>query len=183
MKRLLNYIIILSLPLFVFGCRELTDASSRRINDYWETSSEVSSGPTIDENSDEFDYIEETEKGIIHYKGVPFNGSVTKTYDNGQLRNKRIYKDGKYDGSLKSYYENGQLREKGTYKDGIRNGPYEWYYKNGQLKGKTTYKDGNKDGAYEWYYENGQLKYKGTYKNGEEDVTYELYNEDGTRSN
>ena len=125
MRRLLNYIIILSLPLFVFGCDTI-----------------LSSGTTIDKDSDEFDYIEETEKGIIHYKGVPFNGSVTETYDNGQLKGKRTYKDGKKDGFYEEYYENGQLGRKGTYKDGEENGVCEKYYIDGQLEYKVTYKDG-----------------------------------------
>ena len=112
MKKLLNYIIILSLPLFVFGCRELTDASSSLMNDSSETSSEVISGPTIDADSDEFDYIEETEKGIIHYKGVPFNGSVTETYDNGQLKEKRTWENNQPLSTYEMFYTNGQLKEK-----------------------------------------------------------------------
>ena len=137
MKRLLNYIIILSLPLFVFGCDSI-----------------LSSGKTIDEDSDEFQYIEKSKKGITNYKGVPFNGFITETYSNGQLREKKTYKDGK--------------------KDGV----YEWYFENGQLEEKGTYKDGVADGAVERYYENGQLRWKGTY-NG----VIEKYNEDGTRRN
>jgi antitoxin component YwqK of YwqJK toxin-antitoxin module len=140
MKRLLNYIIILSLPLFVFGCDTI-----------------LSSGKTIDMDSNEFKYIEESKKGITNYKGVPFNGFITETYSNGQLREKTTYKDGKWDGV------------------------YEGYYENGQLKAKLTYKDGKWDGVYESYYENGQLKAEITYKDGEQNRVFEEYNEDGTR--
>ena len=55
MKRLLNYIVILSLSLFVFGCDSM-----------------MSRGKTIDKDSDEYRFIDTTSKGIIHYKGVPF---------------------------------------------------------------------------------------------------------------
>ena len=138
MRRLLNYIVILSLPLFVFGCDTI-----------------LSSGTTIDKDSDEFDYIETTEKGIVHYKGIPFNGSVTGTYENGKLEEKRTYKDGKEDGVFELYFENGQLMAKGAWKDGKEDGALEWYYENGQLKEKGTYKDGKEDGAFESYNEDG----------------------------
>ena len=163
MRRLLNYIIILSLSLFVFGCDSI-----------------LSSGTTIDKDSDEFDYIETTEKGIVHYKGTPFNGSITESLENGQLGQKTTYKDGKKE-VFERYYENGQLEEKGTYKDGVGDGAIEMYYEEGKLKAKGTLKDGKKDGVFEWYYENGQLEEKGTYKDGKIDGAFESYNEDGTR--
>ena len=163
MKRLLNYIVILSLSLFVFGCDTI-----------------LSSGKTIDSASDEFQYIEESKKGIVHYKGTPFNGSITESLENGQLGQKTTYKDGKKE-VFERYYENGQLEEKGTYKDGKGDGAFEVYNEDGQLKKKGTYKDGKQDGAFEWYYGNGQLREKGTYKDGKIDGAFESYNEDGTR--
>ena len=46
------------------------------------------------------------------------------------------------DGLYERYHENGQLRIKATYKDGKLNGPFEKYYENGQLEKKATYEDG-----------------------------------------
>jgi antitoxin component YwqK of YwqJK toxin-antitoxin module len=135
MKRLLNYIIILSLSLVIFGCD--------------------SSGPTIDRNSDEGDYIETTKKGIVNYKGVPFSGTLVEYYKNGQLKSKTTFKEGKGDGVWESYYENGQLEEKRNYKDGEKVVLIEIYYKNGQLKEKITYKDGRLDGVREGYDRDG----------------------------
>ena len=43
------------------------------------------------------------------------------------------------EGPFLDYYENGQLRQKGAYNDGRKNGPVELYYENGQLAGKGTY--------------------------------------------
>ncbi len=72
-------------------------------------------------------------------------GPFESYYDNGQLRAKCTYKDGKFDGSYEEYHKNGQLYKKCTYKNGkIEDGPYEEYYKNGQLYKKCTYKDGEK---------------------------------------
>ncbi|MDA7744535.1 hypothetical protein N8911_00400 [bacterium] len=168
MKRLLNYILILSLSLFVFGCRELTreltDAFSSLMNDSSEsdsseTNSEVISGPTIDTRSDEFQYIEKSKKGITNYKGVPFNGILTIHYNNGVLGKITPYKNGKEDGT------------------------YEEYYLQGQLRRKIPYKNGKENGVFEMYYKNGQLKQKATYYNGVLSSVFEEYNYDGTRSN
>ena len=148
MKRLINYSIILSLSLVVFGCDSVSDSVR-------ETFSEVSSGPTIDKDSDEYDYIETSRKGITTYKGEPFNGSVTETYENGQLEEKTTYKDGKKNGSYEEYYENGQLRVKETDIEGRPQG-VEYYDENGQLKKKKNYNDGIPLGV-EYYDENGQL--------------------------
>ena len=116
MKRLLNYTIILSLSLVVFGC----------------------GGPTIDKSSDEYDYISKSKK-ITTFKGEPFTGILTETYNNGQLSVKTPYKEGKKDGSYESYYENGQLKSKTSYQKNKRDGSYESYYENGKLRYKTSY--------------------------------------------
>ena len=64
------------------------------------------------------------------------------------------------------YFENGQLKAKGTYKDGKWHGPYESYHQNGQAWKKGTYTDGKWHGPYEEYFEDGQLRYKGTFNMG-----------------
>ena len=90
-------------------------------------------GPTIDKDSDEGDYIERSRgKNIISYKGVPFSGNLTGTYENGQLEEKRTYKEGRIDG-VSEYYKDGQLKSKKTYKDGKEDGS-EYYDENGELE-------------------------------------------------
>ena len=42
------------------------------------------------------------------------------------------------EGPFLDYYENGQLRQKGAYNDGRKNGPDEQYYQNALLKLKLT---------------------------------------------
>ena len=68
------------------------------------------------------------------------------------------------DGPFEEYYDNGQLMEKGIWKDGERDGPYEGYWDNGQLKLKRTYKNGDLDGPFERYHDNGELVSRGTFK-------------------
>ena len=46
------------------------------------------------------------------------DGLIEEFYDNGQLRFKRNYKDGKKDGLQENYDEDGRLYKKENYKDG-----------------------------------------------------------------
>ena len=71
---------------------------------------------------------------------------------------------------MESYYENGNLRVKGNFKDGKENGLWEWYSENGQLEKKGNYKEGlREDGLWEFYYKNGQLISKGNWKDNNPD--------------
>ena len=100
----------------------------------------TSCAQSIDGNLEK-DYLEE-ENDIVLYKGEPYNGEMFFNYENGQLQERRNYKDGKPDGLAEAYYENGKLDAKRNFKDGELDGLYEEYYENGQLKLKENYKDG-----------------------------------------
>ena len=71
-----------------------------------------------------------------------------------------------FSGRSVSYHENGQLKEKGNFKDGRKEGLWENYYENGQLTIKGNYKDEKEDGLWEQYHENGQLASKGNLRDG-----------------
>ena len=45
-----------------------------------------------------------------------------------------------------NYYENGQLKTKGQFKDGKVDGLWQDYYKNGQLEYKGIFRAGEPDG-------------------------------------
>ena len=66
------------------------------------------------------------------------------------------------------YHENGQLKRKGHYKDGKEDGPFEIYYPTGILKRKGFFQEGRLHGESESYDENGRLIDRSVYKNGEE---------------
>ena len=120
------------------------------------------------------------ERNGIKYEGIsqmPFTGVSTEYYENGQLKEKRTYKDGERNGLGASYYENGQLSEKITLKDG--SGTVERYFDNGRLWITATYKDEELNGLNEVYYQNGQLEYQQTYKDGEQNGLWKYYHENG----
>ena len=88
----------------------------------------------------------------------PYSGPVFSLYDNGQLLEELVLKDGEFHGLWKVYYENGQLQLEVTFKDGKEDGPSKEYSKNGQILNEITYKDGILDGPVKLYHENGQLE-------------------------
>ena len=82
-------------------------------------------------------------------------------YPNGNIKSKITYKSKTSDvkdGEALHYYENGQLEEKRIYKDGKENGEYLWYHENGQLRSKGSLKDGLQDGEFNTYYEDGSIE-------------------------
>ena len=167
MKKILNYITVLSLSLFVFGC----------------------GGPTIDMDSVDrddldlyFGYDDEPFK-LSTYKGVPITGSVGRFNEAGQLSYEKFFKEGIADGLEVDYDASGQLQYKKEFKDG-KEVFSESYGLDGGLDAKTTiYKDGV-GLCIEWYHENGQVSVRKTIITPETDSTSavenkEFYDENG----
>ena len=105
--------------------------------------------------------------GVYYTKDTnqPYSGPVFSLYDNGQLLEELVLKDGKKDGPQKTYYQNGQLKQEGTLKNGLHlDGHWKFYYENGQLRSEQTYKNSELNGKLRLYNENGQLQFEGTYE-------------------
>ena len=71
------------------------------------------------------------------------------------------------DGLVEEFYENGQLKFKGNYKDGKEDGRHEWFYRNGKINMMINYKDGKLHGFYSIYSEDGS-RFLTEYENGKE---------------
>ena len=102
------------------------------------------------------------------------HGEQNKYYNNGQLKIKCYYKEGKKCGERKKWYENGQLRCQKFYKDGKEHGESKhWYKGTGQIWSQCYYKDGKLHGEFKEWYEGGhperdpQLSFQEYYKDGE----------------
>ena len=98
-------------------------------------------------------------QGIVYEVNstTPFTGSDVSYHDNGQLKRKGNFIDGKEDGLHESYYENGQLDFRGNYKNGKKEGLWEEYYDNGKLRSKLNLKKGKEEGLLETFDEEGNL--------------------------
>ena len=68
-------------------------------------------------------------------------------------------------GTVVGFYENGRLRTKENYKDGKQDGLYEEFHENGQLSFIQHHIDGNGDSLCESFDEDGQLE--DSYRDGE----------------
>ena len=89
-------------------------------------------------------------------------------YDNGNIRWRTPFKDGKEDGIAEGFYPNGNIHWKTLYKKGKReDGIAEWFYPNGNIHFRTPFKDGNMDGIQEEFNEQGNIVKTTLWKDGE----------------
>lgn len=84
-----------------------------------------------------------------------------------------------FTGSAVDYYENGSVKTREVFKDGRRHGYSDSYYENGRLWMRFNYQNGKQHGFAASYYKNGKLGYKGNYTDGKEDECSEYYNSKG----
>jgi antitoxin component YwqK of YwqJK toxin-antitoxin module len=98
-------------------------------------------------------------------------------YPSGQLKQTRIWKNGKQAGIWTEWYENGQKNWEWSKKDGLET---KWY-SNGHKSWERTYKDGKLNGLYTWWYENGQKSSEKTYKDGELNGLWTHWRESGQK--
>jgi antitoxin component YwqK of YwqJK toxin-antitoxin module len=118
----------------------------------------------------------------------PFN-QKSSYYDNGQLKKKRNYVNGKKEGEWITYYENGKISLTENYLHGKKEGECIEYNELGQISFKSNYingvimerinyengrklfmviyVNGQENGEQIDYYENGNIKWKSNNQNGE----------------
>ena len=125
-------------------------------------------------------------EGLYYEKStnVPFTGKVFGTSvgriikgkkagewlfyrdEDGVLKAKYYYKEGRIEGTYSLYWFNGQLMSKGSFKDTKREGQFLSYRENGKLFSKQSYKDGKLEGEQFWYDGDGQLEKTEIYEDG-----------------
>ena len=73
------------------------------------------------------------------------------------------------DGLVEEFYDNGQLKYRGNFNNGKPDGLYEEFYnrKHGQLSSRGNFKDGKREGLSEWFDIFGNLYRTETWKDGE----------------
>jgi hypothetical protein len=60
-------------------------------------------------------------ENVIYHENTnePVTGTVEEFYENGQLKERRNYRDEVREGLGEMFHENGQLTESGIYKNGV----------------------------------------------------------------
>ena len=132
-----------------------------------------------------FYYLVERE-GLYYEKStnVPFTGKVFGTSvgrikkgkkvgewlfyrdEDGELKAKYYYNEGRVEGEYSLYWFNGQLMSKGSFKNSKREGQFLSYRENGKLFSKQNFKDGKLEDEQLWYDGDGQLEKIEIYKDG-----------------
>ena len=57
-----------------------------------------------------------------------------------------------YTGKVSIYWENDQLKEQGLYRDGIKSGLWKYWYRTGALYSKGIFRNNSRTGVWiEWY--------------------------------
>jgi len=125
------------------------------------------------------------DKTTVRYEGKISggnpNGLWRTYYENGNLKNTVIYKDGKVDGIAYFFYnDNNETKQAEVlYKSDIIQGVYQEFYQNGAQKAKLNYEDGKLEGDAEFYYPTGRIKIEGKYKENEKKGKWIFYSENG----
>ena len=112
------------------------------------------------------------------------DGLVEEFHDNGQLKGRGNYKNGKLDGLKETFYSksdnnpfvlHGPINTRKNYKIGKQDGLHESFHTNGKLQEKGNYNNGKEHGLWEFFHENGQLKTREKYKNGKLGLVENFY--------
>ena len=124
-------------------------------------------------------YFKSLEAAFYYEIPNDHNGLQKIWYDNGQLYQELIFKDGKYDGLQKEWYKNGQLYQEITYKDEKKDGLNRKWFENGKLYQEITWKNGKYNDLCRTWYENEQLSQEIMYTNGIQNGLFKCWSENG----
>lgn len=85
---------------------------------------------------------------------------IVETWENGQVKESRLYTHDSGQYVVKLYHENGQLKETGLLlrrEKLLKDGNWKTYYPNGIMKSYFQYANGEKTGRWIHYYQNGNI--------------------------
>ena len=97
-------------------------------------------------------------EGIYYVEGEsdPFSGEAVTYYDNGQLKSRVGFLNGKEHGKAILWYKNGQKESEMAFHNGKPHGKIVSWYGTGQKHTEGEYKYGEPIGINTYWYENGQ---------------------------
>ena len=107
--------------------------------------------------------------GIVYVvnEEKPYSGVITGKYDNGQVKIKEIFKEGRYNGEQFTYYDNGQVESKATFENGVAVGTFYAYHKNGEVSYTGNFLNGKRNGEWNRYTDDKKMILTEIYDNGE----------------
>lgn len=109
--------------------------------------------------------------------------SSEKYFEDGKLKEKTSYINGKADGIKLIYSPEGKIISESPYSEGKLNGIQKNYYFTGELESTVPYKMGILDGESITYYKNGNVYEKGNYQNNTKVGIWHSYYNNGAINN
>ncbi len=94
---------------------------------------------------------------VVHAEGGVPDGPVIGRFDNGNISDIALYRNGKYNGLALTFYPDQSVRVQAHYVDGYPEGLSTTYYQNGNVMAESEIHKKNPTFSKE-YYENGRLK-------------------------
>lgn len=110
----------------------------------------------------------------------PFSGTCKVLFsDTFLLKEKFEFVNGMLDGKSCSFYEDGNLKWRGTYKDGKMTGKWEFWDDNGNKYCEVYFNNDVYNGSFRSWHANGNLKEAGHYSNNYKTGKWIAYDETG----
>lgn len=109
-----------------------------------------------------------------------FENNIDRMINYWSPAGEQLVKDG--NGLYKSYWDENQVYETGLIKDGLREGRWLSYTETGLLMFEQDYLAGKESGEVKTYFASGSPAMEGEYENGKRTGQWIWYNEDGTLS-
>lgn len=87
-----------------------------------------------------------------------FNGEKLTYYDNGAVKSRVNFVNGRMHGKAFNYYKSGKVHSEFEYTNGAHAGTTRWYFESGKLYQEIPYENDMKHGLFKQYFENGQVE-------------------------
>ncbi|MEZ4922362.1 MAG: hypothetical protein R2780_04255 [Crocinitomicaceae bacterium] len=136
-------------------------------------------------------------EGMILAGGI-FDGEWVTYYQDGKMKSKGTYTEGKKNGKWVYYFTDGKKEQEGSFKNDVLYAQWTWYYQNGQIRkqeyfnskgllegeqleydslgnelARGEYYNGEREGS--WFYHVGDFKEVGSFMHGEPDGIWNHY--------
>ena len=118
--------------------------------------------------------------GRLRYDGIPFTGRVVDFYPDSTQRSSAEYRNGLRDGTLTASYPDGTLMERRYFVEGRKGGVHEGWWEDGSPRFRYTFRDDLHEGEAREWFTNGRLYRAFNYVAGREEGEQIMYYEDGS---
>lgn len=103
---------------------------------------------------------------VIGYLNGKEHGVWRKYYEDGKLKQQRVFKNGLKEDKYIAYWQNGKKQLEYNFKAGEYNGNCAEWNQEGTLTKKMNYAMGYEDGAQQMFYDNGKVRSNYVIKDG-----------------